>query len=330
VLRRSLAFHRQRIASYAAEMVGLASEVRNRWQAGSRIDFSQEMMQLTLCIVGKVLFGTDLRQEAPELVGAVNSIMNLYNLMILVPAAERLINLPLPGALAFRRRRARVDQTVYRMIAEHRAGLRAEWDLLSMMLESHQQDDSGDDQLRDEVVTVLLAGYETVADALTWTGYLLSTNPDVDARLKAELDEVLGERLPEASDYPRLHYTEMVLAESMRLYPPAWGMGRLAIADFELPPYSFPAGTTVAICQFLMHRDERYFPDPLRFDPDRFTSEPKARRPRFAYFPFGGGARQCIEESFAWMEGVLVPPDSAILSDDPLRVTSLEWQTNWR
>lgn len=162
-----------------------------------------------------------------------------------------------------------------------------------------------DSELRDQVLTVFLAGYETVAIALTWTWYLLSQNPDCEARFQSEIDEVLGDRLPTYEDISRLRYVEMVLSESMRLFPPAWAMGREAIADFQLGPYHLPAGTTVLMSQFITHRDTRFFPDPLRFNPERFTPEAKAARPRFSYFPFGMGPRQCIGEAFAWMEGIL-------------------------
>jgi cytochrome P450 len=160
--------------------------------------------------------------------------------------------------------------------------------------------------LRDQVITIFLAGYETVANALIWTWYLLAQNPECERCLHDEVDAVLQGRLPTVEDVPRLRYTEMVMAESMRLYPPAWAMGRYARDDFRLGDYFLPAKTTVLISQFITHRDPRYFPDPLRFDPNRFTPEAKSRRMKFTYFPFGAGVRQCIGESFAWMEGALL------------------------
>jgi cytochrome P450 len=196
------------------------------------------------------------------------------------------------------------------MIADHRADGVDRGDLLSMLLASRDEesDHSGmtDEQLRDEVLTIFLAGYETVANALTWTWYLLSQNPEAEANLHAEIDKVLGGRPPSLDDLPGLRYTEMVLAESMRLYPPAWAMGRQSTADVELGPYRFPAGSYFFFSQYIIQRSPEYFPDPLRFDPDRFLPENKAGRPRFAYFPFGAGGRQCIGEAFAWMEGVLM------------------------
>jgi cytochrome P450 len=155
------------------------------------------------------------------------------------------------------------------------------------------------------VITIFLAGYETIANALSWTWYLFSQNPQAEEKFHAEIDVVLRGRLPLLEDLPRLRYTEMALAESMRLFPPAWAMGRRALRDFELGPYRLPARTTVLMSQYVMHRDPRYYRDPLRFDPERFTPEAKASRPKLAYFPFGAGPRQCIGESFAWMEGVL-------------------------
>jgi len=209
----------------------------------------------------------------------------------------------LPKVGTFKRARARLDATVYRMIEEHRSRGAGD-DLLSMLLEAFpERRDRA--YLRDQIITIFLAGYETIANALSWTWYLLAQNPQAEERFHAELDEVLAGRLPALDDLPRLRYTEMVLAESMRLYPPAWAMGRRALRDFALGPYWLPARTTVLMSQYVMHRDPRYYPDPLRFDPERFTPQAKAARPKLAYFPFGAGTRQCIGESFAWMEGVL-------------------------
>jgi cytochrome P450 len=161
-------------------------------------------------------------------------------------------------------------------------------------------------QLRDELMTLFLAGHETTSNALTWTFYLLSQNPEPERRLHAELDAVLGGRDPTTDDLKRLPYTEQVIAESMRVYPPAWGLGRKALREVEIGGYLVPAGAFVVVSQYVTHKDPRFFPDPLRFDPDRFAPEPRAARPKFAYFPFGGGARNCIGEPFAWMEGILV------------------------
>jgi cytochrome P450 len=300
------AFHRQRIVEYGGVIVEEALRVRNSWGAGER-DIAQDMMHLTLNVVSRTLFATDLREEVFELAAAINRIMGLYNFLVMLPAAEWLVHLRPPGLAAFVRARNRIDAVVYRMIDAHRKAEVDRGSLLDMMLAaSPGNDEESRRSLRDQVITIFLAGYETVANALSWTWYLLSQNPECEAKFHAEIDSLPGGRLPTFEEMPRLRYTESVLAESLRLYPPAWAMGRYALNDFELGKFFLPARTTVLISQFITHRDARYFPDPLRFDPERFSAEGKARRGKFSYFPFGAGARQCIGESFAWMEGVLI------------------------
>jgi cytochrome P450 len=303
------AFHRQRIQAYASSMAERASVMRDAWQTGAEVDASAEMMQLALQIVARTLFNSDVTKDVQRINDEVNAIMRLYNFLIALPRAEDLLHLPIPGLMRFKRARRRLDTVVYRMIEDHRAAGIDSGDLLSMLLASRDEEDdhSGmtDEQLRDEVLTIFLAGYETVANALTWTWLLLAQNPDAEAKLHVEIDAVLGGRLPALEDIPQLRYTEMVLAESMRLYPPAWAMGRQATCDVEIGPYKLPANTYIFFSQYIIQRNADFFPDPLKFDPERFTPERKAGRPRFAYFPFGGGSRQCIGESFAWMEAIL-------------------------
>src|ERR1700683_2292992 len=301
------AFHRQRIPEYAHLMVQEAARIRDRWRPGEQRDIAIDMMHLTLNVVAQTLFAADLRDEVNELASAINRIMGLYNFLVMLPAAEWLVHVRPPGLAAFVRARKRVDAVVYRMIAAHRQRRSHSSSLLDLMLAGSPDGSPGSKQsLRDQVITIFLAGYETVANALSWTWYLLSQNPDCERRFHDEIDHELPGRLPAFDDLPRLRYVEMVLAESMRLYPPAWAMGRYARNDFQLGDFRLPARTTVLISQFVTHRDPRYFPDPLRFDPERFSTEAKSRRAKFTYFPFGAGARQCIGESFAWMEGVLV------------------------
>jgi cytochrome P450 len=303
------AFHRQRIQAYASSMVERSAAMRDAWQAGVELDASAEMMQLTLQIVARTLFNSDVTRDVQRINDEVNAIMRLYNFLVALPRAEDLLHLPIPGLMRFKRARKRLDTVVYRMIEEHRAAGIDSGDLLSMLLASRDEEDdhSGmtDEQLRDEVLTIFLAGYETVANALAWTWLLLAQNPDAEAKLHVEIDTVLSGRLPTLEDIPQLRYAEMVLAESMRLYPPAWAMGRQATCDVEIGPYKLPAGTYVFFSQYIIQRNADFFPEPLKFDPERFTTERKAGRPRFAYFPFGGGNRQCIGESFAWMEAIL-------------------------
>jgi cytochrome P450 len=301
------AFHRQRIVEYAGVMAEEAVHIRDSWRAGEQRDIATDMMHLTLNVVARTLFATDLREEVYELAAAINRIMGLYNFLIMLPAAEWLVHLRPPGLAAFVRARNRIDAVVYGMIDAHRKSGLDRGSLLDLMLAASPADNEESRQsLRDQVITIFLAGYETVANALSWTWYLLSQNPDCEIKFQDEVDTVLGGRLPTFEDVSRLRYTESVMAESLRLYPPAWAMGRYARDDFALGDYFLPAQTTVLISQFITHRDPRYFPEPLRFDPERFSADAKARRAKFTYFPFGAGARQCIGESFAWMEGVLI------------------------
>jgi cytochrome P450 len=301
------AFHRQRIPEYGDTMVREALSLRNRWRDGEQRDIALDMMHLTLRIVAGTLFATDLRDEVEELADAINSIMGLYNFLVLLPAAEWLVHVRPPGLAAFVRARKRIDAVVYRMIEAHRREHADTGSLLDLMLASSRDGSAASEQsLRDQVITIFLAGYETVANALSWTWYLLSQNPDCECRFHAEVDRELEGRIPTFADIARLRYTEMVFAESLRLYPPAWAMGRQALHDFRLGDFYLPAKTTVLMSQFITHRDPRFFPDPLRFDPERFTPEAKTRRMKFTYFAFGAGFRQCIGESLAWMEGVLL------------------------
>jgi cytochrome P450 len=302
------AFHRQRIGAYAEDMVRRAVQAREAWSAGQVLDVDGEMMRLTLAVVSSSLFGTDVAASADEVREDLASIIALFPRFSL-PLFGLIQKLPLPSNLRFDRAVARLDALVYRLIAERQRDGRDHGDLLSMLVLARDDEGGGrmtDRQLRDEVITLLLAGHETTSNALTWTWYLLSQNEEVEARWRDELRRVLGDRAPTFEDLPALPFTEMVLAESMRLFPPAWGMGRRALRDVTLGGFTIRKGAILALSPYIVHRDERFWPDPLRFDPDRFTAEAKAARPRFAYFPFGAGARSCIGEPFAWMEGVLL------------------------
>jgi cytochrome P450 len=303
------AFHRARIASYAGVMTDYATQTRERWLDGDTLDMSEEMMRLTLGIVGKTLFDADVVSEAQQVGEAMTVVMDLFNI-ITIPFFELLQKLPLPQLRRFDNARARLDAIIYRLIEERRRNGVDRGDLLSMLLLAQDTEGDGgtmtDEQLRDEVMTIFLAGHETTANALTWTWYLLSLNPDAEAKLHEEIDLLLKGRLPTFEDVAQLKYTEMVLAESMRLYPPAWAIGRLAMNESEIGGYVVPKKSLVLMSQYVMHRDPRYFPEPLRFDPVRWTAEMRESRPQFSYFPFGGGPRRCIGEGFAWMEGVLL------------------------
>jgi cytochrome P450 len=316
------AFHRQRIQRYAGQIVELADGLSRQWEPGAPMDIAAEMMRLALQITARTLFDTAVTAEIQVISDQVNIIMDLYNYLVALPRAELLLNWPLPRMRRFRRAKARLDEVVDGMIQSRlgeasraegsgSGGLEQRGDLLSMLLVARDDQADGDglkltaSELRDQVLTLFLAGYETVANALAWTWMLLGQNPTAEMRLHDELDAVLSGRLPTLEDLPRLEYTAMVLSESMRLYPPAWAMGREALEDVAIGPYRLRKGTMVLFSQYMVHRDPRWFPHPERFWPERFTAEAKAARPRFAYFPFGGGGRQCIGESFAWMEAAL-------------------------
>ncbi|HLG99524.1 MAG TPA: cytochrome P450 [Bryobacteraceae bacterium] len=303
------AFHRERLAAYADVMTECALKLRDCWTSGSTLDVSAEMMRLTLAVVGKTLFSADVESEASEIGDALTTVLKMFNLLMM-PFSEYLEKLPLPSMRRFEKARARLDKTIYGLIRERRESGRDTGDLLSMLLLAQDQEGDGggmsDQQVRDEALTLFLAGHETTANALTWTWFLLSQNPECERQMQAELDEVLQGRAPIAADLPSLRYTEMVLAEAMRLYPPAWAIGRMALESFELRGTKIAAGSILIASPYVMHRDSRWFPDPQRFDPQRWTPEARDARPKFSYFPFGGGARVCIGERFAWMEGMLV------------------------
>lgn len=300
------AFHKQRVMGYAEAMIKHSRTTAARWEDGQQFDINAEMMRLALEIVGETLFSSEVGGEAERVAHALETIFS-FEQRFAQPLGALAAKLPLPGNKRFYNAIAELDAILYRMIHEHReAG--DQGDLLSMLLAA--QDDEGgrmsDQQLRDEALTLFLAGHETTAIALTWTWYLLAEHPEIEARFHQELDEVLGGKPPTPEDYAKLDYTYRVFKESMRLYPPAYMIGRQAIASTTLGGHAIKKGALVIMSPYITQRDARYFPDPLRFDPDRWLPENNADRHKFAYFPFGGGKRLCIGESFAWMEGVLV------------------------
>jgi cytochrome P450 len=303
------AFHRERLAGYAAVMSEYAIRLRDRWTAGKTVDVSNEMMRLTLAVVGKTLFSAEIEEEASEIGEALTAVLKMFR-MLMMPFSEYFEKLPLPSVRRFDKARLRLDQTIYGLIHDRRRSGEDTGDLLSMLLLAHDEEAEAngmtDQQVRDEALTLFLAGHETTANALTWTWYLLSQNPECERRLHAEIDRVLGGRVPGMSDLQELRYTEMVFAEAMRLYPPAWAIGRMSKAPFELGGVPIAAKSICIVSPYVIQRDPRWFPDPERFDPERWTPEARDARPKFSYFPFGGGARVCIGERFAWMEGVLM------------------------
>ena len=303
------AFHRQRLMNYGAMMVEASLRARERWQDGAEVDAAREMMRLTLDIVGRTLFSADVTGEAEEVGAAMTTLIEMFDLL-LMPFSELLEKIPLGPTRRFNQARARLDAMIYRMIDERRRGGEDKGDLLSMLLLAQDEEGDGggmsDEQVRDEALTIFLAGHETTANALTFAWLALAQNPEVEGKLHAELDEVLAGRAPTFEDFPRLRYAEMVMSEVMRLYPPAWAVGRLSIADHELGGYHIPKGSLILASQFVAHRDPRFWPDAEQFKPERWLPENKEKMTPYAYFPFGGGIRRCIGEGFAWLESVLL------------------------
>lgn len=324
------AFHRERIAAYGAVMAEYAERLAERWQPGMQVDVHDEMMTLTRDIAGKTLFDLDVGEDPGGVHEAISLSLKLYRFTVL-PGGELLERLPIPVVRRAHAARARLDAWLYDTIRRRRADGVDRGDLLSMLLRA--QDDvehtggMSDRQVRDEVVTLFVAGHETTAVALSWTWYLLSGHPAVQAKLHTELQEVLGGRRPTVADVPRLSYTRQVFAEALRLFPPAWILERRALRDVPMRGHLIPAGSLVYATQYSVHRDPRWYPNPEQFDPERWRPEHAVDRPKFSYFPFGAGTRVCIGEQFAWMEGVLVLAAIAQrwrLVHDPLHQVVLE------
>ena len=311
-------FYPKRIKTYSDMMIKQANDMCNSWHDGAILDIHKEMTKLTLAIICKTVLGYDIDPEHDEVGDALLTCMKYFN-RLLMPFGELIEKIPLlPINKGFQKAKKDLDSIVYSIIKEHRKKLdkgddkESHDDLLLTLLQA-QDEEAGigrmtDEQLRDEVMTIFLAGHETTANALTWTYYLLSENPLIETRLQEELYSIFGNsRTPiMVDDVPKLQYTEKLLTESMRLFPPAWALGRQAIDDYKVGGYSVPKGSIILMSQYVMHRDPRYFPEPDRFYPDRWTEEFRKQLPRFSYFPFGGGIRGCIGEPFAWLEGILL------------------------
>jgi cytochrome P450 len=301
------AFHRERIAAYGAVMVNYAEKMVAGWRDGETHDAHKDMMKLTLDIVGKTLFDADVTSDAVEVSEALEAGMERYSALawfaVFLPPSVMT-----PWNWIFRRTLWRLDAIIYRIIRARRESKSDPGDLLSILVQAQAEDGSRmtDQQLRDEVMTLFLAGHETTANALAWTWYLLSLNPEAEARLHTEMKEVLGGRSPRFEDLPRLRYTQNVVKESLRLFPPAWGIGRETLKEIPVGDYRLPAGTNMFISQWVMHRHPRYFEQPEEFRPERWTEEFEKQLPKFAYFPFGGGPRVCVGASFASMEVALL------------------------
>jgi cytochrome P450 len=301
------AFHKNRIADYGRVMVEYAEQMLSTWQEGETRDIHREMMVLTLRIAIKTLFNVDADRDVDLMSSLSNELIGMFELQE-SPLWLAHNYLPTPANRRFARGIKRLDQYIYGMIHQRRQNGEETGDLLSMLL--HAQDEDGsrmtDKQLRDEVMTLFLAGHETTALALSWTCYLLSEHPQVESKLIAELETVLGGHAAQVEDLPELRYTEAIVKETLRLYPPAWAFGRQAIQDCEVAGYRVPKGRQVFFFPWVVHRDPRCFDNPEEFHPERWFDEKMKQLHRYAYFPFSGGPRVCIGNSFAMMEAVLV------------------------
>lgn len=322
------AFHPDRIRGYAEVMVDQAAATTELWTGDSTVDVHAEMVRVTLATAGRTLLGTRVDGDVTTVERAVGDLLSAYRLAFL-PFGWRLQSLPVGPARRLRHGRADLHALVDRMIAERRASDHDAGDLLSALVLADDGERLSDDEIRDQAVTLLLAGHETTANALAFALYLLAHNPEVDARVSAEVDEVLAGRLPGPDDVDRLPTCRAVVAESLRLYPPSWAMGRQAIEDHPVGDRVVPAGDLVVLPQWVVHRDPRWWSRPDRCDPDRWSDADARDRPRWAFFPFGAGSRMCIGEGFAWTETVLalativgrwrLTPDA----DRPLRLDPL-------
>lgn len=307
---------RERVERYAETMQSYAESHQNNWTHGQRVDLGRELSLLTLRIVVRTLFGTDLADEVRR-IGAAFVLSNNYitTRANQPPRMRKLFHrLPLPYSLRFKRARADLDSIIYGLIADRRDSSDQRDDLLSLLMDARFDDDNSnpcgagltDEQVRDETVTMFAAGHETTAVTLIWTWYLLATHPELQARFQDELDGVIGDRAATLADLPNLAFMDQVLEEALRLYPPIWFWGRMAFQPFDLGGYRIPAGAFLLAPQLIAQRDPRFFDAPLEFRPDRWTPEFRASLPQFAYYPFGGGPRRCIGDGFAMMEAKLI------------------------
>ena len=308
--------HRDRVERYAQTMQEYAASHQAGWRDCQRIDLGTELSLLTLRIVVKTLFGTELADEVRR-IGSAFALGNRYitTRANQPPRLRRWLHrLPLPFSVRFKHAKTELDRIIYGIIAERRGFIESGDDLLSLLLEARFADDDADtvgtgltdEQVRDETVTMFAAGHETTAVSLIWTWYLLATHPDKQARFQAELDDVIGDRDPTLEDLPDLRFMDQVYAEALRMYPPIWFWGRMAFQPFDLGGWHIPAGSFLLAPQLIAQRDGRWFDGPLEFRPERWTPEFRADMPRFAYFPFGGGPRRCIGDGFAMMEAKLI------------------------
>ena len=302
------AFVRSRLVAYGPTMVQAAERVLKEWKSGETRDMANEMARITLDIAAQTLFGSDALDSAGEVRAALRfmqeNFMRRFGRIVNIP-----IWVPTPNNLRARKSVRKLDEMIYGFIHRRRQSKEDRGDLLSILLHARDENDGKamtDRQVRDEAMTLFLAGHETMALALAWTWYLLASHPETEARLVNELHDGLGDRAPTAADLPRLRFTEAVVTESLRILPPVYAIGREAIDECELGGFRVPCKTTILMSQWAVHRDPRWFSQPEKFQPERWLGDLQNRLPKFAYFPFGGGPRLCVGNAFAHMETALV------------------------
>ena len=306
------AFHRRHLEAFAALMAREAAAHVAAWRGraagGEVLDVADEMMRLTLRIVGLTMFSTDLSHEA-DLIGRSLEVIRAHSIRRMWQPVSVPVSVPTPANLRFRRALADGDHIISSMIDARRSGEIKNDDLLSLLTRARDEETGegmSDEQLRAEAVTILGAGHETTAVALSWLWYLLSGHPEVEEKLHAELERELGGRAPAFEDLPRLRYARMVCEETMRLYPPVWALSRTALGPDSYGGYPVRAGSEALLLPYVTHRHPDFWDDPERFDPERFAPGREETRPRFSYFPFGGGPRQCVGQHFAMTEMLII------------------------
>jgi cytochrome P450 len=301
-------FHRQKLAGYGEVMVGITDRMTSGFADGEVRDMFPVTTNIALAVAAKTMFAVEVDRDADGLGEALTAMMRAVNARVnaAVPLPDFV---PTPTMLRLKRARAKLDTVLYRAIAERRAAATPGDDLLSLLLSVRDEDDGKgmtDLQLRDEAMTLFIAGFETTAISLSWIIHVLSTHPEVATQLHEQVRSVVGDRLPRFEDLPRLPYLERVIKETLRLYPPAWGIDRTPVSELELGGVRMKPGTDVWVSPWVMHHDPRFWSEPERFNPDRWDADLAAKLPKFAYLPFGGGPRVCIGNAFATMEMQLV------------------------
>lgn len=302
------AFHRDRIAGYGDAMVRQGVELMEDWKDGEVRDIHQDMMKVTLAIITETMFGKTVKEGADKIGHAID-----VGLKYVSTKATSFIDIPLSVPTRSNREFVEssevLDKTIYGLIEERRKSTGSHTDLLAMLLAARDEDDGQgmtDEQVRDEVMTIFVAGHETTANTMSWIFYLLATHPEAEQKLHDELKSVLGGRLPTVEDIPNLTYVNLIISETLRLYPAAWTINREVVEPVEIGGHTYEPGDTLMMSQYVMHRQEKYFEDPDEFRPERFAGDLLKRIPAYAYFPFGGGPRICIGNNFALMEAALL------------------------